>query len=67
MFTCGSGSASAPGPRPAVLTTHLTMSPLVRFLRFLGKVQFTMLLLLVGILTMAIGTVIESRSGADAA
>lgn len=38
-----------------------------RALRFAGRVHFTMILLAVGIVLMVIGTVIESRDGADAA
>jgi hypothetical protein len=39
----------------------------VRIFRYLGKVQFTMVLLIAGGLVMALGTVIESRLGAEVA
>ncbi len=42
-------------------------SPLIRFLRFLGKVQFTMVLLLGGVLIMTAGTIVESRESREVA
>jgi len=42
-------------------------SPLMRLLRFLGKVQFTTVLLLGGAVIMTIGTIFESRESRDAA
>ncbi len=42
-------------------------SPLIRFLQFLGKVQFTMILLLAGVVVMTVGTVIESRQSRELA
>jgi hypothetical protein len=42
-------------------------SPLIRLLRFLGKVQFTIVLLLGGVLIMAAGTILESREGREVA
>lgn len=40
---------------------------LISALRFTGRVPFTMVLLLIGIVVMITGTVIESRQGAEAA
>jgi cytochrome c-type biogenesis protein CcsB len=42
-------------------------SPLTRLLRFLGKVQFTTILLLSGVAIMTLGTVIESRGSRETA
>ncbi len=42
-------------------------SPFVRFLRFLGKVQFTTALLLGGAVIMTIGTILESRGSREIA
>ena len=42
-------------------------SPLVRLLRFLGKVQFTTALLLGGVVIMIAGTLVESSESRDAA
>ncbi len=39
----------------------------MRLFRFLGKVQFTMILLILGGLVMALGTIIESKFGTEAA
>ena len=40
---------------------------LIRFLRFLGKVQFTMVLLLAGVVIMTIGTILESLGSREIA
>jgi cytochrome c-type biogenesis protein CcsB len=42
-------------------------SGLIRSLQFLGKVQFTMILLLAGVLIMTIGTIVESAESRDVA
>ena len=42
-------------------------SPFIRSLRFLGRVQFTMLLLLGGAVILTIGTVLESRGSREIA
>jgi cytochrome c-type biogenesis protein CcsB len=42
-------------------------SPFIRFLRFLGKVQFTTVLLLGGVVIMTIGTILESRGSREIA
>jgi cytochrome c-type biogenesis protein CcsB len=42
-------------------------SPFVRFLRFLGKVQFTTVLLLGGAIIMIVGTIVESRESREVA
>ncbi len=42
-------------------------SPLIRLLRFLGKVQFTMVLLLGGVVIMTVGTILESRESREVA
>ena len=39
----------------------------MRLVKFLGKVQFTMALLVVGMVVMTIGTVVESRQSRDVA
>ena len=42
-------------------------SALVQFIHFLGRVQFTMVLLIGGAVVMTVGTIIESRLGVEAA
>jgi hypothetical protein len=42
-------------------------SLLIRLLRFLGKVQFTTVLLLAGVVIMTIGTILESRGSREIA
>jgi hypothetical protein len=42
-------------------------SPFVRFIQFLGKVQFTTVLLLGGAVIMILGTIVESRESREAA
>jgi len=42
-------------------------TPFTRFLRFLGKVQFTTFLLLGGVVIMTIGTILESRGSREIA
>jgi len=42
-------------------------SLLIRFLRFLGKVQFTIVLLLGGVVIMTAGTILESRESREVA
>jgi cytochrome c-type biogenesis protein CcsB len=42
-------------------------SPLLRFVRFLGKVQFTIVLLLGGAVIMTVGTIVESRESREVA
>ncbi len=42
-------------------------SPFIHFFQFLGKVQFTMVLLLLGVVVMTVGTIIESRESREIA
>jgi hypothetical protein len=42
-------------------------SPLIRFIQFLGKVQFTTVLLLGGVVIMILGTIVESLESREAA
>ncbi len=42
-------------------------TPFIRWLQFLGKVQFTTALLLGGVVIMTIGTVLESRGSREIA
>ena len=40
-------------------------TPFIRWLQFLGRVQFTTALLLGGVLIMTVGTIIESRGSRE--
>jgi hypothetical protein len=42
-------------------------TPIIRWLQFLGKVQFTTVLLLGGVLIMTVGTILESRESREIA